>query len=252
MSRPASRAVLVKSRIIDLMICGVIKNPYIQPSAWSSANFHRRPFLAAGERIATDPYGYATSGLGIDNQVVEVDVFTVKRGARLFPNLSHGADVFADHGIAISVGKKGYSDGFIFSLVRNVRYADPKDESTARERVHRGELFSEDDRVAQGQRHDTHAELDLFGHAGKKRTNGDGFKLMRVERVISVPVRSHADRVLFMPVKRVVNMVHDPDRVVTEILGLSGRFDHSLGTAHRSRRRNSRAESDSSHRFFPP
>src|SRR5215470_508421 len=211
MSRPASRAVLVKSRIIDLMICGVIKNPYIQPSAWSSANFHRRPFLAAGERIATDPYGYATSGLGIDNQVVEVDVFTMKRGAGLFPNLSHGADVFADHGIAISVGKKGYSNGFIFSLVRNVRYADPKDESTAGERVHRGELLSKDDRVTQRQRHDTHAELDLFGHAGKKRTNRDRLKLMRLKRIVRVPVRAHPDGILFMPIEGVVNMVHDPD-----------------------------------------
>src|ERR687891_387800 len=103
--------------------------------------FHRRPFLPASEGIATDPYGYAASGLGIDNQVLEVDVLTMERGAGLFPNLSHGGDVFADHGIAIGIGEKRYSDGFIFFFVRNVRYADAKDESTAGERVHRGKLF---------------------------------------------------------------------------------------------------------------
>src|SRR5262249_7471993 len=133
--------------------------------------FHRRPLFAAGERIATDPYGYAAGGLRGDDQVVEVDVFTMKRGAGLFPNLSHGGDVFADHRIAIGIRKEGYSDGFIFSLIRNIRYANAKDESTAGECVHCSELFPKDDRVAQRQRHDTHAELDFFGHACKKRTN---------------------------------------------------------------------------------
>src|SRR5215475_8582068 len=175
------------------------------------SEFHRRPFLAAGERIATDPYRYAAGGLGVDNQVVEIDVFTMERGDWFLPNLSQSGDVFADHRIAIGIGEKGYADGFVFSLVRNIRYADAKDESTASECVHRGELFPEDDRVAQRQRHDAHAELDFFGHAGEKRTYGDGLKLMRIERVVRVPERSHADGVLFMPVKRVVNMVHDPD-----------------------------------------
>src|SRR5215468_8247995 len=213
------------------------------------SKFHRRPFLAACERIATDPYRYAAGGLGEDSQVVEIDVFTMKRGAGLFPNFSHGGDVFADHRIALGIGKKGYADGFVFDFVRNIRYTDAKDESTASERVHRGELFPKNDRVTQRQRHDAHAKLDFFGHAGEKRTNGDGLKLMRVERVVRVPERSHADGVLFMPVKRVVNMVHDPDGVITEILGLSGRFDHSLGTAYRPRSGNSRAESDSTHTF---
>src|SRR5215510_12225847 len=215
------------------------------------SEFHRRPLFAAGERIATDPYGYAAGGLGVDDQVVEVDVFTMKRGAGLFPNLSHGGNVFADHGIAIGIRKKGYSDGFTFSLIRNVRYANAKDESTAGKRVHRGKLFPKDNRAAQGQRHDTHAELDFFGHACEKRTNGDRLKLVRVERVVGMPVRSHADGVLFMPVKRVVNMVHDPDGVITEILGLSGRSDHSLGAAYRPRSGNSRAESDSTHTVAP-
>ena len=57
--------------------------------------FHRRPFFPAGEGIATDPYGYAAGGLGVDNQVVEVDVLPMERGAGLFPNVSHGSDVFA-------------------------------------------------------------------------------------------------------------------------------------------------------------
>src|SRR5262249_22525857 len=100
--------------------------------------FHRRPLLPAGERIATDPYRYAAGGLGVDSQVVEIDVFTMERGAGLFPNLSHGGNVFADHRIAIGIGEKGYSDGFVFAFVRNVRYADAKNESTAIERVHRG------------------------------------------------------------------------------------------------------------------
>src|SRR5262245_13233936 len=175
----------------------------------------------------------------------------MERGDWFLPNLSQSGDVFADHRIAIGIGEKGYADGFVFSLVRNIRYADAKDESTASECVHRGELFPEDDGVTQRQRHDAHAELDFFGHAGEKRTNGDGLKLMRVERVVRVPERSHADGVLFMPVKRVVNMVHDPDGVITEILGLSGRFDHSLGAAYRPRSGNSRAESDSTHTVAP-
>src|ERR671922_1303214 len=113
------------------------------------SEFHRRPFFAAGEGIATDPYGYAAGGLGVDNQVVEVDVLPMERGAGLFPNLSHGSDVFADHGIAIGVGEKRSTDRFVFCFVRNVRYADAKDKSTAGERVHRGKLFSKDDRIAQ-------------------------------------------------------------------------------------------------------
>src|SRR5262249_6497301 len=119
--------------------------------------FHRRSLFVAGERIATDPYGYAAGGLGVDSQVVEIDVFTMERGAGLFPNLSHGGDVFADHRIAIGIGEKGYADGFVFSFVRNVRYADAKDESPTRERVHRGELFPKNDGVAQRERHDAHA-----------------------------------------------------------------------------------------------
>src|ERR671922_218088 len=110
--------------------------------------FHRRPFSTAREGIATDPYGYAPGGLGVDNQVVEVDVLPMERGAGLFPNLSHGGDVFADHGIAIGIREKRCSDRFVLFFVRNVRYADAKDESTAGERVHCGKLFSKDDRVA--------------------------------------------------------------------------------------------------------
>ena len=110
--------------------------------------FHRRPFFPAGEGIATDPYGYAAGGLGVDNQVVEVDVLPMERGAGLFPNVSHSSDVFANHGIAIGIGEKRYSDGFVLFIVRHDRYADPKDESTAGERVHRSKLLSKDDRVA--------------------------------------------------------------------------------------------------------
>src|SRR5262249_16036508 len=121
----------------------------------------------------------------------------------------------------------------------------------ARERVHRGELFSKNDGVTQRQRHDAHAKLDFFGHAGEKRTNGDGLKLMRVERVVRGRERSHADGVLFMPVKRVVNIVQDPEGGISEILGLSGRFDHSVGAAYRPRSGNSRAESDSTHTVAP-
>src|SRR5262245_60003401 len=98
----------------------------------------------------------------------------MERGDWFFPNLSRGGDVFADHRIAIGIGEKRYADGFVFSLVRNIRYADAKDESPARERVDRGEFFSKNDGVAQRQRHDAHAKLDFFGHAGEKRTDGDG------------------------------------------------------------------------------
>src|SRR5262245_62308941 len=101
------------------------------------SKFHRRPFLAACERIATDPYRYAAGGLGVDSQVVEIDVFTMKRGAGLFPNFSHGGDVFADHRIAIGSGKEGDADGFVFDFVGNIPYTDAKDESTASERLQR-------------------------------------------------------------------------------------------------------------------
>src|SRR5215813_11752162 len=209
--------------------------------------FHRRPFLSTGERVATDPYRDAAGRLGVDNQIVEVDVLAMERGAGLFPYLPHRADVFADHGVPIGVRKKGHSDGLVFFFVRNVRYPDAKNEATARECVHRGKLFCEDDRLAQRQRHDAHSELNSSSHASEKRTNRDRLKLMRLKRIVRVPVRAHPDGILFMPIEGVVNMVHDPDRIVTETLGLPGRFNHPLAAAYRSRSRDSRAESDSWH-----
>src|ERR1700746_1880864 len=97
--------------------------------------FHRRPFLSASERIATDPYRDAAGRLGVDNQIVEIDVLAMERGTGFFPNLPPRADVFADHGVPIGVRKKGHSDGLVFFFVRNVRYPDAKNEATARECV---------------------------------------------------------------------------------------------------------------------